>query len=176
MSNSRRIPWDSRRSPGENSALHLPDLVTWYLSYVRKALAKNPQPAELHRLRLATKRLRYTLELFRSCYGPGLESRLAVLRKVQQRLGDLIDCVAASNLLAETMPRSPQRARVTGLLEKQAGEHAALFTAEWQRLFETPGREKWWKNYLARPTKGGISRRSTQINQAQRARPGHPQS
>jgi CHAD domain-containing protein len=158
MKHSRRIPWDKRGTAGENAGRQLPGLVTSYLGTVRKHLAKDPDPAELHSLRLATKRLRYTLELFRPCYGPGMDSRLAVLRKVQQRLGDLNDCVAARNLLEKIAPASPQRDRFTKLLEKQALAHAARFRAEWQRLFESPGRDRWWTSYLARPARGGPSK------------------
>jgi CHAD domain-containing protein len=147
------IEWDERRSAGENAARQLPGLVTSYFSYVRQELAKDPPPARMHRLRLATKRLRYTLEMFRPCYGPGLESRLELLRKVQQRLGDLNDCVAVSDLLSKTPSRSLQRARIGAFLEKRARQHAAKFRAEWQQLFEAPGREQWWTGYLARPSR-----------------------
>ncbi|MEI9973986.1 MAG: CHAD domain-containing protein [Ignavibacteriota bacterium] len=51
--------------------------------------------AELHVIRLATKRVRYTLELFRPCYGPGLELRITSLQRLQQLLGEVNDCAAA---------------------------------------------------------------------------------
>jgi CHAD domain-containing protein len=146
----RQIVWNPRRSAAENARRELPRLVSSYFSYVRAELAKDPAPAELHRLRLATKRLRYTLELFRPCYGPGLETRLEVLRKVQQRLGDLNDCVAAWNLLSKAMSRSPQRARVGKFLDQQAQRQANDFRKEWRKLFEAPGCEEWWTGYLAR--------------------------
>jgi CHAD domain-containing protein len=154
MRGMRQIAWDERRSAGENARRELPALVSSYFSYVREELAKDPAPAALHRLRLATKRLRYTLELFRPCYGPGLETRLAVLRKVQQRLGDLNDCVAAWDLLSKTMSPSPQRARVEKLLRERSEQQAEDFRKEWQQLFEAPGREEWWTRYLARPARG----------------------
>jgi CHAD domain-containing protein len=147
------IEWDEPGSASENAGRELPGLAVSYFSYVRNELAKNPEPARLHRLRLATKQLRYTLELFGPCYGPGLEARLDLLRKVQKRLGDANDCVAAGALLSKTMGRSPQRTRVEAFLEKRAGEHAARFKKEWQQLFEAPGHEKWWTGYLARPNR-----------------------
>jgi CHAD domain-containing protein len=150
MGEMRQIVWDQRRSVAENARRELPRVVSSYFSYVREELAKDPAPAALHRLRLATKRLRYTIELFRPCYGPGLETRLEVLRKVQQRLGELNDCVAAWSLLSKGVSRSPQRARAGKFLDQQAQRQANDFRKEWRKLFEAPGREEWWTSYLAR--------------------------
>lgn len=150
MRGMRQITWDEKRTAGENARRELPALVSLYFSRVREELANRPTPARLHRLRLATKRLRYTLELFRPCYGPGLEARLAELRKVQQRLGELNDCVAAWDLLSKGMRRSPARTRVGRFLRGRARQQAKDFRDEWQQLFEAPGREAWWTGYLAR--------------------------
>ena len=150
MRGMRQITWDEERSAAENARRELPALVLSYFSYVRQELANDPAPARLHLLRLATKRLRYTLELFRPCYGPGLEDRLAELRKVQQRLGELNDCVATWNLLSKAMRRSRERTRVGRFLRGRAEQLAGDFRDEWKRLFEAPGREVWWTGYLAR--------------------------
>jgi len=126
----------------------LPKLVATYFSTVRKALAKDPSPPELHRLRLATKHLRYTLELFRSCYGPGLEARLEELRDVQQILGEINDCAATVRLL-KSMPASPDRKHGVTFLDTQAHRKAHLFRTQWTEKFDAPGRERWWIHYLA---------------------------
>jgi len=127
----------------------LPKLISKYFSTVRKALAKNPSPPELHRLRLATKHVRYTLELFRSCYGPGLESRIDELRDVQQILGEINDCAATVRLL-KTMPASPDRKQSVAFLDAQADRKAHLFRTQWTEKFDAPGRERWWVTYLER--------------------------
>jgi len=88
---------------GANARSELPKRAADYFAEVRKTLAENPTLAELHRVRLATKRLRYTLELFRPCYGPGLETRLAALRAIQQLLGEVNDSVSAAKLLPKSM-------------------------------------------------------------------------
>jgi CHAD domain-containing protein len=46
----------------------------------------------LHRLRIAAKRLRYTLELFAPCYGDALRELAHELAKLQTALGELRDC------------------------------------------------------------------------------------
>jgi CHAD domain-containing protein len=145
-----RIRWDERSGLPVNCRKQLPPLVSAYFTRIREALAKDPAPAKMHRLRLETKRLRYTLELFRPCYGPGLETRLAALRGLQQALGDLNDSVAAQRLLSKAMKRSAQRTHVHKFLEQRSAEQSAAFRKHWTEVFDAPGQETWWTGYLAR--------------------------
>ena len=103
-----------------NARRQLPPLVQAYFARVRELLAADPPPAELHAIRLATKRLRYSLELFRPCYGPGLETRLAALQSLQQILGEVNDCVAAERLLEDLLPATPARSRAEQFLRRSA--------------------------------------------------------
>lgn len=144
------IEWDERSGAEENARQKLPPLVTAYFAEVRGLLAKDPPPAKLHQLRLATKRLRYTLDLFRPCYGPGLETRVAELRQIQQLLGEVNDRVAAGRLLSKAMSASPQRARVEKFLDAQAAHTARKFRKYWTAVFDAQGRERWWTGYLSR--------------------------
>jgi CHAD domain-containing protein len=144
------IEWDERASAEANARQKLPTLVREYFAEVRGFLAKNPTPEKLHRLRLATKRLRYTLELFRPCYGRGLEIRIAELRKMQQLLGNINDRVAAGKLVAKAMHSSPRRTQVRELLAARAGQKAREFRKHWTTVFDAPGRERWWISYLRR--------------------------
>ena len=88
------------------------------------------------------------MELFRACYGTGLETRIAGLRKVQQLLGNVNDSVASRELLSQTMNKSPERKQVRDFLKQSAAQHAAAFQKEWEGGFDAPGRENWWKLYL----------------------------
>jgi CHAD domain-containing protein len=150
MKHAQHIQWDDRAGAAVNAKRKLPPLVSDYFTRARDLLAADRSPAKLHRLRLATKRLRYTLELFRSCYGPGLDSRLAVLRKVQQILGEVNDSVTAGERLSKMMKHSPQRTRVKNHLEGRATGLAAEFRKLWKEEFDAPGQEIWWTTYLAR--------------------------
>jgi len=132
-----------------NARRELPRLVAGYFERGRALLAKDPSPAKLHRLRLATKRLRYTLELFRATYGPGLETRLAELRHLQQLLGEINDGEAARRLLAKAMKGSPQKNMVADFLHVRAGAKAQGFRKHWADVFDAPGRERWWTLYLS---------------------------
>lgn len=142
------VPANERSTARTHAARTLPRLAADYFREVRVLLSQGPQPRELHQARLATKRFRYTLELFRRCYGTGLETRIAELRGVQQLLGDVNDCMASCDLLSGAMEKSPERKSVRRFLKEQAAKDAASFRQEWEERFDFPGREAWWKNYL----------------------------
>ena len=165
MRGMRQITWDEKRTAGENARRELPALVSLYFSRVREELANRPTPARLHRLRLATKRLRYTLELFRPCYGPGLEARLAELRKVQQRLGELNDCVAAWDLLSKGMRRSPARTRGGSFCAAAPGSRLRISETNGANCSKRPAARHGGRRYLARSARGtGDRRRSGKGN------------
>ena len=50
----------------------------------------------MHKFRLRTKRFRYTLEMFKDLYGPGMLKRIESLKQVQTYLGDINDCIVTS--------------------------------------------------------------------------------
>ena len=55
----------------------------------------------LHQLRIAAKRLRYTLEFFQEVLGPEAKELIKEMKNLQDHLGDLQDAVVASNLLRD---------------------------------------------------------------------------
>jgi CHAD domain-containing protein len=57
--------------------------------------------AELHRMRIATKHLRYTLELLRPLHSEAFKEPLEAAKLIQQLLGDLHDCDVWVGLLPE---------------------------------------------------------------------------
>jgi CHAD domain-containing protein len=151
MSKLHQVAWDERAGAPANARRELPHLAASYFARVRALLAADPSAVKLHRVRLLTKRLRYTLELFRPCYGPGLETRLAALHRIQQSLGEVNDSAAAGRLLSKSMSSaSPQRARVLNFLEERAAVKAQEFRKDWAEVFDAPGQELWWTTYLAR--------------------------
>ena len=150
MSKRHVARWDARTAAAANARRELPRLAAAYFARVRELLADNPPPAKLHAIRLATKRLRYTLELFRPCYGPGLDTRLAALRHIQQLLGEVNDCSTTERWIGHAMQPSPLRVRVTKFLTARAAAQAQVFHAAWTSGFDAPGQELWWTRYLTR--------------------------
>jgi CHAD domain-containing protein len=151
MPKSNRIVWDESASAIENARRKLPPLALAYIEEGRK-LAHGPVPDEaLHRFRLRTKRLRYTLEFFRACYGPGLERRLEMLRQIQDLLGDINDCAVTREVAVRKLPaRSAERQAVDGFVRRRAQQKIAQFRRYWQTVVDLPGEDRRWRNYLAR--------------------------
>ena len=150
MGQARGMKWNQRAGVAANARRELPPMAIAYFRRVRAFLAEDAAPRKLHRLRLASKRLRYTLELFRPCYPAGLEERLDALKVLQDCLGEVNDAVASSRLLREELKHRP---KVRKFLEERAADKAAEFTRHWKETFDAPGQEAWWTDFLTRPVK-----------------------
>ena len=150
-----KVKWGEKQSVSANARQVLPKLAADYFQEVREFLAKDREPAELHKMRLAGKRLRYVLELFRPCYGPALDERVHALKKLQDALGDVNDAVAAGALLGNRVGK-----KVREYLSERAKEKASDFRKYWKEDFDSDGREKWWLDYLERSARqpGGRKR------------------
>jgi CHAD domain-containing protein len=147
---AKKIKWRDG-SAAENASAELPKLARAYFAEVRKKLAANPEPAELHALRLASKRFRYTLELFRPCYAAGLEQRIKALKQLQDLLGDCNDAVASRPRIEAALGTDrAEKARMRKWLAAMAERKAAEFRKHWTEEFDAPGREQWWTSYLER--------------------------
>ncbi len=65
----------------------------------------DPPPARLHALRIACKRLRYTLEFFQEVLGPDTGTIIEEVVAMQDHLGALQDTVVASSILRDYLCR-----------------------------------------------------------------------
>lgn len=155
MARAQSMKWNQRAGVAANARRALPPLATAYFSRVRAFLAKDPTPRQLHALRLISKRLRYTLELFRPCYPPGLEDRLEALKKLQDWLGEVNDAVASGKLLRQSLKREP---KLRTFLQERAADKAAAFARHWKETFDAPGQEAWWTGFLAHPINEPVER------------------
>jgi CHAD domain-containing protein len=135
--------WQDRRGAAWNAQRVLPRMVREYFDEARRFLRKDRDPEEFHRMRLAAKRLRYTMELFRPCYGKGLEQRLEALKALQDALGELNDAVATRALLRGRVKKAAR-----AYLRKRAQEKADEFRKLWAENFAAPEREAWWTEFL----------------------------
>jgi CHAD domain-containing protein len=144
MAKQKPLSWNVLAGAAENAAHLLPKTARAYFRAGRALCRKESSTRTLHRFRLETKRFRYTLELFRPCYGPGLDRRLALLREVQTHLGEINDCAAATAVLGRTQPRF--RAFLKHRMSAKISELHRL----WQQTLDAPGQERWWTDYLSR--------------------------
>jgi len=161
MKNPPKLKWNPQASVADNASRKLPALARAYFEQAQETISARSLPENLHQLRLATKRFRYTLELFRPLYGPGLEKKIETLRGVQQQLGDLNDCAATRRLLLEaTMAGTPVVKRLLNLLDKRVEQGIVELRQFWAASFDHPGAALDWSRYLAQYAgRGGKTRR-----------------
>jgi CHAD domain-containing protein len=166
MAKTLQVVWNERIGPEANARRELPRLTAVFFADVRAALAARPSPDQLHRVRLAAKRMRYTLELFRPCYGTGLELRIESLRKLQQVLGEINDCAATRRVLAGNIPASPQRIKVERLLASRLRKKTGELRKLWKEELGAPGQELRWMRYLAHNARPPRPAKSPEIHRA----------
>lgn len=136
--------WEANKSASKNAARKLPGLAVLYFKAGRRLAERRAALEALHQFRLETKRFRYTLELFRSCYGKVLDERLASLWKIQDLLGEINDCVAAQNLLGRKQKSLAQ------FLQRRIARKKRALTRYWHASFDAAGQERRWSDYLER--------------------------
>jgi CHAD domain-containing protein len=159
-----QIEWIPQVEAADNARTRLPKLVAAYFAEGRKLLETNPAPAALHALRLSTKKFRYTLELFKSCYGEGLTERIGALKSLQQMLGEINDTVAAERTIEAAIgSRTPEVGKVAHFLRRRGERKANEFKRHWTQVFDAPGQERQWSNYLARPAGYGKPKPAPQV-------------
>lgn len=108
-----------------------------YLPFARLALLENPSSAKLHQLRIAGKRLRYSLELFHGLSPRSIDSAYAIVEELQTRLGDINDHATAQKLYQSWLAAMPADALAAELAERVVQEHKAFVRLSTQFL-------RWW--------------------------------
>lgn len=143
MNKDASIRWLKGRSAAVNAAARLPGLAAEFFQAGRALAAAASGPEEAHLFRIRTKRLRYTIELFRPCYGRGLTVRLDSLREIQQCLGEMNDLA--------TIRRLCRRPRLEALMDTRMTAKIEEFRLLWRERFDRQGQEARWIAYLRRP-------------------------
>jgi CHAD domain-containing protein len=149
MAKPPSICWDPSESAAENARRVLPSLLRAYFLHGRECLRTESSPEALHALRLETKRLRHTLELFRACYGPGLQRYLDALRQMQQHLGAINDHVVTVRFVARES-ESAGRRKIDQFVARRIRRETARLHRYWRESFDIEGAERRWLNYLER--------------------------
>ncbi len=96
MKEPKTLRWNPELTVAENSRQQLPAALERYLAIGDQLLATEVHPRELHGLRLATKHIRYSVEVFEGLFGPRIQDLLKVLREIQQRLGAISDATTTA--------------------------------------------------------------------------------
>jgi len=154
----KRLLWDESASASANAGVRLPPMLESYFDQGRNLVGNSASAAAMHPFRLETKALRYTLELLRPCFGPGLEGLLLSLRRIQDCLGALNDYATTRGLIAARLPkRAPDREKLDRVLTARAKRKSSEFRRYWRQTFDRSGEDRRWMNYLSRPRKAARS-------------------
>jgi len=132
----------------------LPRMAQEFLELGNEAARTRISPRELHQFRIASKKFRYTLELFAPVYGPPLESSLEKIRRIQELLGDINDCDTVRNLLSQFKDVE----KMTSWLKKRQRRRIEEFQRYWTDTFAGDDEMRRWRSLLSRP--GGATRQA----------------
>lgn len=130
------------KTAAENARILLPKLLDKYFKAGRKAAEGKQSPRELHGFRLATKQFRYSLELFRPCYGPSIERKMQALSELQTALGKLSDHASIKATLAGDKALEAK-------LERASHKRLKEFQKQW-KTFDADGEHERWRRYFER--------------------------
>ncbi|HEY3421208.1 MAG TPA: CHAD domain-containing protein [Methanomassiliicoccales archaeon] len=126
------VPYGTMERAFHHISLRLDELLSLQ-DCVHQPDAKERQ----HQMRIAAKRLRYTMEAFVTLYGEMMQGQIAVVKDLQDRLGELHDCDVWIDLLAamgvddpglDTLQHDRMEARIVGYNE---------FVKIWESLIES---------------------------------------
>jgi CHAD domain-containing protein len=114
---ARVLGVDPENSVRANAALIIPvrvaELVAW-----ERFIGDPERVGELHQMRIAAKRLRYTMEMFAVCYGAEFAQAVDRVKWIQEQLGDIHDADVLVPELQERAARvlAPSKSkRLTGV-------------------------------------------------------------
>jgi CHAD domain-containing protein len=94
-------------------------------------------PADLHKLRIRCKQMRYTLHLFEQALGPDAEALADLFSRAQDHLGAMQDHVTALGRLTPLLAAHPNNAALSAYANARAAERDRLiasFTPLWIEL------------------------------------------
>lgn len=133
--------------PAENVARNfrrvVPAMLVRYYRRGQRLLKRNPTDADLHRFRIRTKRVRYTLELYADIF-PARDA-LERFRKTQDLLGRLQDCQKLCGFLKGQAARGKWAGHWGDVLRAARKQRKSLrkeFFREWPRLQGEPFRSR----------------------------------
>jgi CHAD domain-containing protein len=119
----------------------------------RRAAGRDADAKELHKLRIAAKKLRYTLELFPDLHGPAAKDCVEQIRGVQTLLGAINDCRAVRSLVS-SLGGHP---KIEAALRRKQRRKTREFQRLWSRKF-AGGAARPWIRSLIRPPRKPVAR------------------
>jgi CHAD domain-containing protein len=129
---------------GQTARQMLPALAQDFFEHGNKAAGAKASRQELHGFRIASKKFRYTLELFTPLCGPALNPKLEAMRRVQTLLGDLNDL----ETLREILGQYQSNQNLTAWIKKRQRKRIATFCEYWTSTFASAEERQSWIDLL----------------------------
>jgi CHAD domain-containing protein len=118
----------------------LPRMAKDFFRRGQEAARENPSAEDLHRFRIAGKKLRYTVELFAPVYASSLEDMQEELKSVQTLLGDIQDCAVVRKMIS----RHQGEDSILDAIKKRQRKKTAQFCRHWEALTaDAPAGRRW---------------------------------
>ena len=121
----------SRAAVEQTGRRLLPRMAADFVDRGNTASQAKASPEKLHAFRIASKKFRYTLELFAPLYGPTIDTWLESIKGIQTLLGDINDCVTVAEMLADHKGSDA----VAGWLKKRQRRKVDQFSRGWLEEF-----------------------------------------
>jgi len=108
----------------------LEPMLTDFLARGKQVLKHKAPAARTHRLRVAAKKLRYTMELFAPVCGPSVDEWIGKIRALQGVLGSISDCEMVRAMIEVHGGNRKIDASLRRKVRRKLGEFRALWTQE----------------------------------------------
>jgi triphosphatase len=126
----------SQESVGEHARRLLPAMLDDLFRAGRAATRPDANHQKMHRFRLKTKRVRYTLELFEVVYAGATKQVMESLKALQDKLGAINDCATTLEMIR--LDRDAAEA-----VRQLADERVVEFRAYWKKHFGPREKVRW---------------------------------
>jgi CHAD domain-containing protein len=141
---TKTVPTSGRASVTRTAQQTLPRLAEAFFERGHRAAKDKASPAELHQFRLASKKFRYSLELFLPLYGPLLKPALEKIKQVQSLLGDINDCETVRKMILQYKGTGG----IATWLKSKERKRIEEFQKCWLETLGTEAELRSWKNLL----------------------------
>ena len=133
----------------------LASLAVEFFNAGAEAATDDSAPEALHNFRIRSKKFRYTLELFPSLYDSDLARRIATIRKLQTRLGEINDFISTAAMLKRYRREHAWAATTEvqasiGRLQRGAARKIDAFRNSWRKSFSSEQKRDWTHYFTGR--------------------------
>lgn len=132
----------------------LPEIAAKHFKRGERAAEEETSAHKLHRFRIATKKFRYTLDLFAPLYGEPVGILVGELKHIQTLLGDLNDYETIRRMLRRVIAQSDDGKQIGADILQKRREKAGEFREYWKKTF-TGAKAAQWRSDLLRLARNG---------------------